>query len=332
MMLAGFAIAVSGFSTNNLLAVLCIGAVLVLLESFFKFSPRTQSQLPVQSTTEEAVNCSASSSSFRLYRQVEIKRVIASLLAKNSILIAGEEGSGKSTLASTVVQRLEEDNFTVVYCEPATPKQMLVEIAEQLNVSTYSLDGKALCAERLKYAIATYLENNTAILIIDNAHDCDKKFRIWLKQLGRMGVPILLLATRPPRTDVFARFPRIELPPLPEYAIRELMEQTALEKGINLRTHDLARLQERVGGNPMLAIRVIEEEYLGLEVEAGDHTRYFDATPLILLVSCVFVVMRFIALGTHNPAMYAMTGAAGALFMGVSYAMRALPKEDKHRI
>jgi hypothetical protein len=107
------------------------------------------------------------------------------------------------------------------------------------------------------------------------------------------------------------------------------MEYAAIECGISLKTWELAKLQERVGGNPLFATRVISEEHLGLDVEAGDHRRYFDMTPVIMLVGVVFVVIRFVALGIGNPALYVFTGSCGALFMGASYVMRSLPKEDK---
>jgi hypothetical protein len=327
LVLLGIAIAVSDVSNSNLLVAMCCGVVLMYRP--LQLSPRIESK--PQPTVEEVVTF-VSTQNFRLYRQQELNRIIASLLSNNSILVVGEEGSGKSTLAVAVVEKLEQDGFVVINCEPTTPKQMLKEIAEHLGVDTYSIDGKALTTDKLKRAIAIYLENNTVFLIIDDAHNCEPKFRGWLKYLRRQNVPMLLLATRPPKSDVFINIPRIELAPLPEYAIRELMERTALDKGINLKTHDLARLQERAGGNPMLAKRSIDEEFLGLDVEAGDHTRYFDMSPAILLVGCAFIVMRFVALGTNNAALYVMTGATGALFAGASYAMRALPKEDKRRI
>ena len=116
---------------------------------------------------------------------------------------------------------------------------------------------------------------------------------------------------------------------MPEYAIRELMEQASLDRGINLKQSDLAKLQERAGGNPMLAIRAIDEEYLGLDVEAGDHRRYFDITPLILLAGVGFVVMRFIGLGTNDRALYIFSGIAAAVFLGLSRLLYNLPSEDK---
>jgi DNA replication protein DnaC len=120
---------------------------------------------------------------FQLYRQNELNCIKASLLANSSIVVVGEEGIGKSVLAHAVIEKLQEEGFAVAFIQPATPKQMLLEIAYQLGVETQSLEGKALNIDQLKRAIATYLEANTAFLVIDDTHICDTKFRMWLKQL-----------------------------------------------------------------------------------------------------------------------------------------------------
>ncbi|GAA6619224.1 ATP-binding protein [Scytonema sp. NUACC26] len=323
-----------------------LGAGVFTLGSTFIFSGRSSSSLkeskdsspkPEQSSPqfEENVETQITEPSFttsvneRLYRTQELQRIVASLKANASILVVGEEGSGKSTLASAVVERLKQEEFSVTYCEPATPKQMLLEIAQQLEVDTQSLEGKALTADQLKRAISSYFDTNSAFLVIDGAQACDLKFRMWLKQLRRQGIPMLLLATDPPRSDIFISLPRIELLPLPEYAIREIMEQAALSRGIHLKHNDLAKLQERAGGNPMLAVRAIDEEYLGLEIEGADHRRYFDITPLILLAGIIFVVMRFIGLGTNNQALYIFGGIAAAVFLGLSRMLYNLPRESR---
>ncbi|BAZ33619.1 hypothetical protein NIES4074_61330 (plasmid) [Cylindrospermum sp. NIES-4074] len=266
---------------------------------------------------------------FTIYREAELNRVTASLLANSAILVVGEEGSGKSVLANAVVERLGIDGFSVAFIEPATPKQMLLEIAQQLEIATEDLEGKSLTVDKLKRAIADFLEGNTAFLVLDDAQNCDMKFRIWLKQLRRRGIPMLVLATDPPRSDIFINIPRIELRPLPEKAIRQIMKSAAQERAIDLSAADLSKLQERAGGNPMLAIRSIEEEYLGLEIEGADHRRYFDITPLILIIGVIFVIMRFIGLGTNDQALYIFGGIAAAIFLGLSRLLYSLPQEER---
>jgi GTPase SAR1 family protein len=286
--------------------------------------PNSQSPMPDTLEAQPITN-----SEFRLYRIAEINRTKAALLANGSILIVGEEGSGKSVMCNAVVENLLDQGFKVALIEPATPKQMLLEIASQLGVDNQSLEGKVLSADQLKRAIALHFDNETAFLAIDDAQLLDTKFRQWLKTLKRSKVPMLISATDPPRSDIFTSIPRIELAQLPEYAIREIMEQAALERGINLKNSDLAKLQERAGGNPALAQRAIEEEYLGLEVEGADHRRYADATPLILLAGVGFVVTRFFARGTNNQALYIFSGIAAAIFLGVSRVLYYLPPDDK---
>jgi superfamily II DNA or RNA helicase len=159
-------------------------------------------------------------SEFTIYRQAELNRTTASLLANGAILIVGEEGSGKSVLGNAVVEKLTCDGFLVAFVEPTTPKQMLLEITQQFELPTEDIEGKNLTMDKLKRAIAEFLSENTAFIVLDDAQSCDMKFRIWLKQLRRKGVPMLVLATDPPRSDIFINIPRIELKPLPEKAIR----------------------------------------------------------------------------------------------------------------
>jgi hypothetical protein len=274
---------------------------------------------------------------FIIYRQAELNRTTASLLANGAILIVGEEGSGKSILGNAVVERLTDDGFLVAFVEPTTPKQMLLEITQQFELPTEDIEGKNLTVDKLKraiclqqrFAIAQFLSENTAFIVLDDPQSCDMKFRIWLKQLRRKGVPMLVLATDPPRSDIFINIPRIELKPLPEKAIRQIMKAAAQERAIALTSADLSKLQERAGGNPMLAIRAIEEEYLGLDIEGADHRRYFDITPLILVVGVIFVIMRFIGLGTNDQALYIFGGIAAAIFLGLSRLLYSLPQEER---
>ncbi|MBD2341247.1 ATP-binding protein [Calothrix sp. FACHB-156] len=329
MVATGALITINGLNPFSLLA-LGISGALALISKFSSKKSETQNglnaPLPLtEPTTEEIPTPGA----FKIYRQAELNRTTASLLANGAILIAGEDGSGKSVLAAAVVEKLQDDGFIVAFIEPATPKQMLLEIAHQFNIPTQDLEGKSLTADKLKRAIAQFLEENTAFLILNDAHACDAKFRMWLKQLRRVGVPMLLLATDPPRTDIFINIPRIELKPLPESAIREIMIAAAMERGINLKPAEMAKMQSRAGGNPTLAIRSVEEEYLGLEVEEGDHRRYFDITPLILLAGIAFVIMRFIGLGTSDQALYIFGGIAAAIFLGLSRLLYNLPREDR---
>ncbi|MDF5729727.1 MAG: ATP-binding protein [Rhizonema sp. PD38] len=321
-------VAVNGVSIVSAIATVA-GAIKLFLippkkSNSQRYTPKPEAELPVVSkmNTEPTKMC-------RLYRQGEFNRIVASLLANSSILVVGKEGSGKSFLASAVIEKLRDDGFNVASIEPATSKQMLLNISEQIGIETQTLEGKSLTANDLKLRITTFLQDNVTFLIVDDCQSCESRFRCWLKELKKQKVPILLFATNPPRTDVFFSMPPLILGGLPDYAIREIMEQAALERGLNLKNSDLARLQERAGGNPMLAQRVIDEEYLGLEFEGADHNQYIDITPLILIAGVGFIVLRFIGLGTNNHNLYIASGIGAAVFLGVSRLLYNLPKESK---
>jgi len=324
MVATGVIIAINGLNPLSLIALGMAGTIAIAHSVISKVSSKNGEADNPPPTIEIPTT-----GEFKIYRQAELNRTTASLLANGAILIAGEDGSGKSVLAIAVVEKLQAEGFLVAFVEPTTPKQMLLEIAHQFDIPVENLEGKSLTVDKLKRAIAGFLEENTAFLVLDDAHCCDVKFRMWLKQLRKNHAPMLLLATDPPRSDIFINIPRIELKPLPEYAIREIMVQAAGERAIALKPSELSKLQERAGGNPMLAARAVDEEYLGIEMEGADHRRYFDITPLILLVGVIFVIMRFIGLGTNDQALYIFGGIAAAIFLGISRVLYQLPPEDR---
>ena len=263
------------------------------------------------------------------YRQPELEGLLHSLYSARSVLVTSGEGMGKTYLVRQVWERLLSDGVTCQYFEPATPKTLLTAIADMAGVDSKNLEGRSKTVEVLKQELIQWFSVNRAVLIFDDAHYLEVKFRLWLKKLKDVGVPMLLAATNPPRTDLFIYVPRIELKPLAEYQIRDLMEKEAIALGSGLKPNQIAKLQSRAGGNPMLAKRAIEEGFLGIQNEAGDHGRYFDITPLLLLVGIVFICYRFIGLGTGNQSLYILAGIGGAIFLGVARLSYYLPKESR---
>ncbi|MBW4619290.1 MAG: ATP-binding protein [Cyanosarcina radialis HA8281-LM2] len=256
----------------------------------------------------ERQSLSIGSVSPTLYRPREKRRIVAALKADSSLLVVGESGCGKSFLGEAVAAELEQLGYLVAIASPATVKQTLQSVAEQLGVETCSLEGKSLTTSELQSAIADFLSEHTAFLVCDNAHRLPVSLRCWLEELHAAGQPLLLLATFPPARDIFLKLPRIELEPLPSKAIREIMVAAAQELGITLHPAQLASLQQRVGGNPMLARRVVKEEYLGLDDTSPDHTEWIDGTPFLIAGLMVFTVVRLIGLGVNSTTLYLIGG------------------------
>ena len=331
-------------------AVFVIGSVLGKPNKVIAPSSRQQSiQPPVEQpdeTTEQqqdksaqiGVVTSSENSSFRRYRVHELERVVASLKANGPILVVGGEGMGKSVLANAATEALTDEGYAVIEVKVATPRSMLKYMADELGVPTMvdPLDPKpkALTLDQIKKNIEAQFKEmskskESAFLLIDDAHKCEVKFRDWLKVLKRQGVPMFLTATNPPRSDIFINLPRIELTPLPDHCIREIMEQAAMKIGLSLQPNVLANLQQRAGGNPMLAQKAVSEEHLGIDNEAGDHTNYCDISPLLVLVGVVFMASKFLARGFNDPTLYVLSSMAGTVVIGLSKVFYGLPKESK---
>ncbi len=112
---------VGRLSTLQVVAVALAGGIIRFLNSLrTKTTPAPQ---PQSEPIQEPVATMPTDK--RLYRQAELNRVKASLVANGAILIVGEEGSGKSVLGAAVVESLEEDGFAIAFVEPATPKPKL---------------------------------------------------------------------------------------------------------------------------------------------------------------------------------------------------------------
>lgn len=274
----------------------------------------------------QALSAHESSDSLQIYRGSEFRRIVAALQANSSLLVVGEAGCGKTFLSQAITAELTTMNFTVAVTKPGTVKQILSEIAAQLGVDTENLDGKALSTMGLMKEIADWLLVNTAFLICDNAHRFPVSLRCWLDQLHTQGQPILLLANYPPARDIFLKLPRIELEPMKDSATRAIMLEAAAELNLELTPAQLSSLQQRVGGNPMLAKRVVREEYLGLDGQALDHTQWLDITPYIIAALMCLVLVRFIGLGFNNKSLYLLGGIITVSVAVIRLILYSLPR------
>ena len=262
------------------------------------------------------------------YRSTEKTRIVAALLANSSLLIVSEPGAGKTFLADAVIDELLSIGFVLAAPKIGTVKQMLLSIAEQLGVDTETLEGKAMNVQQIQDAIASFLADNTAFLVLDDAHRFPVSLRCWLEQLHLMGQPMLLLATFPPAKDIFLKLPRIELESLSDKAIREIMEEEAKTLGLELNQGQLADMQQRIVGNPMLAKRVVREEYLGLEGNNHDHTQWIDGTPLLIAGLMCFMILRFLGLGFNNTSLYLLGGILTVAVGVIRLMIYSLPRSS----
>jgi hypothetical protein len=243
------------------------------------------------------------------------------------MLVVAEAGMGKSHLARRVAEELRAVSVPVALVTPSTPKQTVVDIAVQLGVAISNAEGRPLTQMQLQIAITDSLAKQRAVLLVDDTHRLPVSLRVWLEQLLTCGQPMALFATHPPRKDIFLKLPRMELKPLDHTQIRELMREAAAAQNLALSPAQLAILQERTGGNPMLARRVLEEERLGLEATAPDHTEWIDGTPLLLAVLLIFSAVRFLGRGLHQTDLYLLGGFLAVAVGIVRLLLASLPRK-----
>ncbi len=264
------------------------------------------------------------------YRRTETDCLLAALQAGASLLVVAEAGMGKSHLARSVAEALRQQSLRVALVTPSTPKQTVLDVATQWGVAVVNDDGRPRTQAQLQADIAAFLSQQPAVLLLDDAHRLPVSLRVWLEQLFARGQPLALFATHPPRKDIFLKLPRLELQPLPHAQIRALMRAAAEEHTLTLSPAKLAALQERVGGNPMLARRVLDEERLGLDETAPDHTQWMDGTPLLIAGLLVLSAIRFIGRGLHQTDLYLLGGLLAIAAVIARLLLASLPRKSNY--
>jgi superfamily II DNA or RNA helicase len=140
-----------------------------------------------------------SSDSVRAYRCTEKNLILAALQTGSSLLVVSDLGMGKSALAKFVADDLRQASFAIALIVPTTPKQTLLDCAEQIGAETMRNTGQQMTAAQLQTSMANFLRTNQAFLLFDDAHHLPVSLRVWLLSLLETGQPLLLFATHPPR-------------------------------------------------------------------------------------------------------------------------------------
>jgi len=291
---------------------------------------------------DESVNClqtetisPAVVTASKFYREAEKRRICTALEAGASILVVGGSGMGKTFLLRECYEFLKQ-KYTLALTEPMAPRQLLESIAEQIGCPTVEEtdDGKTrkLTMDQLKVKIAGYLKTHKAILLLDDGQQFDPKLRAWLKKLVADQRQVMcVFCTEAPKTDLFLVLPPpIYLRGLPEHCIRDLMQLTAIEWGVELRQRDFSNLIPKASGKPSGAIALVTGEYIGSNDKdsIAPTEQINDATPLILVVAILFTIYRLVGLSTQDPMLYVASASATSVILTV-YKVISRGREDR---
>jgi len=270
--------------------------------------------------SEKAMNFQTNS----CYREKEKNLIVQTLLAGHSILLVGKAGIGTSALLKFVCEELDNKGARIIKIAPNSIKQILVSLAFQLNL--YGEDEKLPTSPRLQREVADALKRQKSIVVIDEANRLTVPVRAWLEELHEGG-QILFLGAKPALArDLFLKLPRMELKPLEYEFIRKVITETAAELEIVLTPADVANLQERCGGNPMLARRVVREHQIGLKPNQHDHTEWINGTPFLIAALLCLTMIRFIGRGIGDTNLYIFGGMLAVAASLVRLFMFSLPK------
>ncbi|BAQ63904.1 AAA family ATPase [Geminocystis sp. NIES-3709] len=262
------------------------------------------------------------------YRKAELKKVISALLACESLLIIGEPGIGKSFFLQALTNQLVKDDYPHVVLPMGTVKQIMDTVGKKLAIDPETIEGKKKSIYMMMDDVINFCRSHPTIFIVDDAQRYPPSIRLWLERLMlEVNCPLLLTATYPPARDIFLKLPRIELEPLKDKAIREIMKEKATFLEITLNNAQLAKLQASTGGNPMLAGRVVKEHYLGIKSEGLDHTQWIDGTPYLMACLMLLVIIRFVGLGLNNTSLYLLGGVITTIVGVTRILIYSLPKK-----
>lgn len=261
------------------------------------------------------------------YREKEKNLAVATLLGGGSLLIVGKAGVGVSALIGFVCIELENKGLKLLKIAPGSIKQILVSLALQLLL--YTEDDKFPTSPKLQREIDEELAHRKSIIVIDEANRLSVAVRAWLEELYEKGQLFLLGAKPALARDIFLKLPRMELKPLDYEFIRKIISETAEELQIELTPADIATLQERCGGNPMLARRVVREHQIGLKPNNLDHTEWINGTPFLIGALICLTAIRFIGRGIGDTNLYIFGGMLAVVASLVRLFMFSLPKGSK---
>lgn len=238
--------------------------------------------------------------------------MLATLSARQSLMLIAEAGAGKSTLVGRVLDALTNyDRIAIAYYNGSV-KQTLLSIAEQLGIAVNT--DKPIQGEALKEEIIARTDNRT-LIICDNAHRWAASLRYWLEILNDRGVVLILVAIEDLKKDIFVGMTKIELGKLSESEIRELMIRTAIAEDYSISPDNLAYLQSLAGSNPKLAKKLVIEAKIGRHSD-GEHNQYINVAPFVNGALAALGIIRFVGLGLDNLSLYIFGGIA--MLVGIS--------------
>ncbi len=274
-------------------------------------------------------------------REEELQRLQENVARGRHSLLVGKVGVGKSHLLRVLAQQLTRS----IHLAQVRPLRLsLLDLCQALHQQGHlALPGVEAAAlawaevsrklarlniRELTDVIARSLHGRGYALILDQLEGLTPSMAPTVERL--LGEALVLGATsqlKPSLQKVWWAFDRIDVPPLTREEARRLLWSLADEDQISDPAMFEARVLAQADGNPYALVEMVKqaagEREVGPQAIRDLHhaagVRYFDLTPVLLLVGAGILAARFVALGLHDPDLYIIAGSLGAVFFVVRY-------------
>ena len=273
-------------------------------------------------------------------RDEELKALLSNAKRGIPTLILGKSGLGKTRLLEQFMARLIKRGIKPVYLDRLWPfKPALLALSASLK----KLDEKE--ANRLKRLTVPELTRETLellqriaakrkpLVVLDRLEDAPAAAADFLLRLSSLalvfGAAQYVKHTRALRR-FFWQFETLDLAPLSRQDALTLAERLANERNLQLAdpAFFLNQVVSHANGVPLAIQETINRLPANQPVSRsqirdlflhGSGVREIDGTPLIILIFCLFIALRFIARGFSDYQAYALFGALGAIGLFIRY-------------
>lgn len=274
---------------------------------------------------------------FTIDREEELKTLFKNLNKKIPTLIVGKPGVGKTHLLFKLKERLRKQKTPHIYIERFKPvKETLISLYKTLKGKIKEKEEKRikrLTIKELSEEIIKLLEerkknNQEFILIFDHLEELTSSTADILMKLSSLclvfGATQFLRRIRALRR-FFWQFDLLELEPLSKEDSKLLIEKLIKTKNLKIGKHKQFFINQvliSTGGIPLSIVETINraktrkkltKNYIREMFIHQSGIKEIDASPFIILIFALFIVMRFIYRGFGEYQGYALFGALTGL-------------------
>jgi len=280
---------------------------------------------------------------FTVNREEELRALFKNLDKRIPTLIVGKPGVGKTHLLFRLVERLKKQNTPHIYIERFKPvKESLISLYTELKGKVSEKEDKKIrrmTIKELSEEIISLLEkrksqNKEFILVFDHLEELTSSTADILMRLSSLcvifGATQFIRRIRALRR-FFWQFDLLEVEPLSKEDSKALIEKLIKTKNLRIGKHRqffINQVLVSTNGIPLSIVETINraktrkkltKNYIREMFIHASGIKEIDASPFIILIFALFIVMRFIYRGFGEYQGYALFGALTGLAVFIRF-------------